>query len=88
MSLQVRMNARLRMKLVSMNRSDHIASMSYPVKISSKSVHAYFQNSHFLQLFSLFVICVSESFPTWGLVSLGLLIRHSGLMVEDKRLWQ
>ena len=38
MSLQVRMNVRLRMKLVSMNRSDHIASMSYPVKISSKSV--------------------------------------------------
>ena len=38
MSLQVRMNARLRMKLVSMNRSDHITSVSYPVKISSKSV--------------------------------------------------
>ena len=41
MSLQVRMNARLRMKLVSMNRSDHITSMSYPVKISSKSVYIY-----------------------------------------------
>ena len=85
MSLQIRMNARLRMKLVSMNRSEHIASMSYLVKISSKSVKsAHSKLLLNIILFSLFVICVSESFPTWGVVSLGLLIRHSGLMVEDK----